>query len=63
MVVEPTVDVYRVFEAETVVKTGEVVIGTAPPPLALLAREAEAEEATLGAPVLGATPAPRDMLA
>lgn len=44
------------FEALTVVRIGDVVMGTAPP--GLPAAEAEAEETTLGAPVFATTPAP-----
>jgi len=53
----PTVEVYVVLLAVTVVRIGEVVIGTAPVPLPVAPAEPELE------PVLAVTPAPEVKLA
>jgi hypothetical protein len=58
-VVSSTVDVYVVLLAVTVVRMGEVVIGTVTVPLPVAPAELEPEEA---APVLATTPAPEVML-
>ena len=55
----PTVEVYVVLLAVTVVRIGEVVIATAAVPLPVA--PAEPEDAPLGAPVFAGTPAPEVM--
>jgi hypothetical protein len=63
-VVNPTVEVNVVLLAVTVVRIGEVVIGTALVPLPVAPEEPELEpEPEEAAPVLATTPAPEVLLA